>query len=54
MRTGPFVDLACIVAMGTMEPKSWWAIFGAETPILQTLALKLLGQPSSSSCDERN
>ncbi|GJX32464.1 60S ribosomal protein L17-2-like protein [Tanacetum coccineum] len=40
--------------MGTMEPKSWWVNFGAQTPFLQTLAFRLLGQPSSSSCAERN
>ncbi|KAL1194379.1 hypothetical protein V5N11_017847 [Cardamine amara subsp. amara] len=40
--------------MSTMEPKFWWANFGAQTPLLQTLAFKVLGQPSSSSCAERN
>ncbi|XP_018509953.2 uncharacterized protein LOC108869695 [Brassica rapa] len=54
MRTGPFEDLTCISVMFTMEPKKWWANFGAQTPFLQTLAFKLLGQPSSSSCAERN
>ncbi|KAL6176476.1 hypothetical protein ACLB2K_053109 [Fragaria x ananassa] len=32
----------------------WWAVHGASAPILQALAFKLLGQPSSSSCCERN
>ncbi|XP_010412735.1 PREDICTED: uncharacterized protein LOC104699084 [Camelina sativa] len=54
MRTGHFADLSCIVGMGTMEPFRWWANFGADTPCLQALAFKLLGQPSSSSCAERN
>ncbi|XP_050378196.1 uncharacterized protein LOC126795396 [Argentina anserina] len=36
------------------EPIIWWAIYGASTPLLQTLALKLLNQPCSSSCCERN
>ncbi|XP_048594911.1 uncharacterized protein LOC111200150 [Brassica napus] len=54
MRTGPFEDLTCISMMFTMEPKKWWANFGAQTPFLQTLAFKLLGQLSSSSCYERN
>ncbi|KAJ9561796.1 hypothetical protein OSB04_006956 [Centaurea solstitialis] len=40
--------------MGTMEPKNWWVNFGAQTPLLQTLAFRLLGQPSSSSHAERN
>ncbi|KAL1204457.1 hypothetical protein V5N11_004043 [Cardamine amara subsp. amara] len=53
-KSGPFEDLICISEMSTMEPKFWWANFGAQTPILQTLAFKVLGQPSSSSCAERN
>ncbi|GJR22092.1 hypothetical protein Tco_0970619 [Tanacetum coccineum] len=40
--------------MGTMEAKTWWANFGAETPLLQTLAFRVLDQPTSSSCSERN
>lgn len=39
---------------GQMEPHHWWAFHGADAPMLQGLALKLLGQPSSSSCCERN
>ncbi|KAL4571816.1 hypothetical protein LXL04_018581 [Taraxacum kok-saghyz] len=54
IKSGPFVDLISISSLGTMEPKNWWANFGAQTPLLQTLAFKLLGQPTSSSCAERN
>ncbi|KAJ9552368.1 hypothetical protein OSB04_016413 [Centaurea solstitialis] len=54
MKTGPFDDLTCISKMGTMEPKNWWVNFGAQAPLLQTLAFRLLGQPTSSSCAERN
>ncbi|CAL5368560.1 unnamed protein product [Camellia sinensis] len=36
------------------EPISWWANHGASTPLLQGLASKLLSQPASSSCCERN
>ncbi|KAG6491142.1 hypothetical protein ZIOFF_052474 [Zingiber officinale] len=39
---------------GLMSPTKWWVIHGASTPTLQSLALKLLGHPSSSSCCERN
>ncbi|KAG6497607.1 hypothetical protein ZIOFF_045511 [Zingiber officinale] len=35
---------------GLMSPTKWWVIHGASTPTLQSLALKLLGHPSSSSC----
>lgn len=37
-----------------LDPKSWWLNHGASTPMLQQIALKLLGQPCSSSCCERN
>ncbi|WOH11569.1 hypothetical protein DCAR_0831058 [Daucus carota subsp. sativus] len=36
------------------EPLIWWANYGSETPMLQSLAMKLLSQPASSSCCERN
>lgn len=36
------------------EPKQWWGTHGGSTKFLKSLALKLLGQPSSSSCCERN
>ena len=32
----------------------WWQYHGFAFPTLQSLALKLLGQPCSSSCAERN
>ena len=32
----------------------WWQYHGSAFPTLQSLALKLLGQPCSSSCAERN
>ena len=50
MRTGHLEDLTCISVMFTMDPKKWWANVGAQTPFLQALAFKLLGQPSASSC----
>ncbi|KAL6619232.1 hypothetical protein ACP70R_034371 [Stipagrostis hirtigluma subsp. patula] len=37
-----------------LEPKTWWVTHGASVPKLQNLALKLLFQPASSSCYERN
>ncbi|XP_050378270.1 uncharacterized protein LOC126795478 [Argentina anserina] len=36
------------------EPLVWWGNYGASTPLLQSLAFKLLNQPCSSSCCERN
>ncbi|KAK3212079.1 hypothetical protein Dsin_016785 [Dipteronia sinensis] len=37
-----------------MAPVNWWIVHGASTPTLQSMALKLLGQPCLSSCCERN
>ncbi|XP_054793744.1 uncharacterized protein LOC129299303 [Prosopis cineraria] len=37
-----------------LDPKGWWLNYGSFTPILQRLALRLLGQPCSSSCCGRN
>ncbi|KAL3753584.1 hypothetical protein ACJRO7_000916 [Eucalyptus globulus] len=38
----------------SMDPKAWWVNHGACAPMLQSIALKLLAQPSFSSCAERN
>ncbi|CAH1416645.1 unnamed protein product [Lactuca virosa] len=54
IKSGPFEDLTRISKMAIMGPKNWWVNFGAQTPFLQTLALRLLGKSSSSSCVERN
>ena len=37
-----------------MSPIKWWIVHGTSAPMLQSIALKLLGQPCSSSCCERN
>ncbi|XP_058212956.1 uncharacterized protein LOC131324830 [Rhododendron vialii] len=39
---------------GALEPLIWWFAHGSPAPTLQSLALKLLSQPFSSSCCERN
>lgn len=41
-------------ARDTEDPLSWWASYGSSTPLLQALAFKLMSQPASSSCCERN
>lgn len=48
IKVGPFKNLTCISRMFFMDPKNWWASFGAQTPRLQALAFTLLGQLSSS------
>ena len=37
-----------------MSPIKWWIVHGTSAPMLQSITLKLLGQPSLSSCCERN
>lgn len=49
-----FGDADSMIDRGAMEPIVWWLAHGASTPMLQSLALKLLSQPCSSSCCERN
>ncbi|KAG6479762.1 hypothetical protein ZIOFF_063236 [Zingiber officinale] len=49
-----FSDNDAMRDRGLMSPTKWWVIHGASAPTLQSLTLKLLGQPSSSSCCERN
>ncbi|KAK8913951.1 hypothetical protein KSP39_PZI024294 [Platanthera zijinensis] len=49
-----FGDADSLIDRGAMEPIVWWLAHGASTPMLQSLALKLLSQPCSSSCCERN
>ncbi|KAG6510197.1 hypothetical protein ZIOFF_028206 [Zingiber officinale] len=49
-----FFDNDAMRDRGLMSLIKWWVIHGASAPTLQSLALKLLGQPSSSSCCGRN
>ncbi|KAI8550731.1 hypothetical protein RHMOL_Rhmol06G0130700 [Rhododendron molle] len=53
-KEGSFSDVDSIEDRYNMDSHSWWVIHGASAPILQNLALKILTQPSSSSCCERN
>ncbi|XP_059650540.1 uncharacterized protein LOC132296346 [Cornus florida] len=52
--SGYFNESHVIDAKLYEEPISWWANHGSSTPMLQALAFKLLSQPASSSCCERN
>ncbi|XP_027337443.1 uncharacterized protein LOC113851164 [Abrus precatorius] len=42
----------CLQDRWNLKPKEWWVMYGAALPKLQTIALKVLSQPSSSSCCE--
>ena len=48
------LDVDAINDKGVMDPRLWWVVHGDGAPKFQRLAAKILGQPSSSSCCERN
>ncbi|XP_058007979.1 uncharacterized protein LOC110662435 [Hevea brasiliensis] len=54
LKSGPFADPDSIRSMYVTDLRKWWACFGSNAPLLQRLAFKVLGQPTSSSCCERN
>ena len=45
LMTGPFENPTSLTKRYSLDPRNWWANFGAKTPFLQSLAFKLLGQP---------
>ena len=49
-----FLNADSIEDREDFEPKRWWGTHGGSTKLLKKLALKVLGQPASSSCCERN
>ncbi|KAH7557045.1 hypothetical protein JRO89_XS11G0035900 [Xanthoceras sorbifolium] len=49
-----FASSDSVEDQGFMSPMKWWLFHGTSTPTLQSIAFKLLGQPCSSSCCERN
>ncbi|XP_068498232.1 uncharacterized protein [Phaseolus vulgaris] len=53
-RREDFDDADSLRDRSKMDAKSWWIVLGTHAPTLQKIALKLLGQPCSSSCCERN
>lgn len=52
-KEGMFGSLAAKIDAVTMSPISWWSTYGAETPQLSEIAIKILSQPISSSSAER-
>ena len=51
---GRFPSRDALTDRWALQPLVWWQYHGSSFPTLQILALKLLGQPCSSSCAERN
>ncbi|GJN25599.1 hypothetical protein PR202_gb13445 [Eleusine coracana subsp. coracana] len=54
LNRGVFANPDAIEDSAHFDPLQWWGTYGARTPELKELAFKLLGQPASSSCCERN
>ncbi|GJN07302.1 hypothetical protein PR202_ga25122 [Eleusine coracana subsp. coracana] len=54
LNRGVFATPDMIEDRAHFDPLQWWGTYGARTPELKELAFKLLGQPASSSCCERN
>lgn len=54
LKSGSFADPDSIGSRFHTDPRKWWACYGSSAPMLQRLALRVLGQPTSSSCCERN
>lgn len=52
--TGDYNDYDSIFDRWILDPLNWWVTHGQPTPMLQHLAIKLVNQPASSSCCERN
>lgn len=49
-----FNDFDSIYGRGIFDPMNWWVNHGQSIPVLLSLALKLVNQPASFSCCERN
>jgi hypothetical protein len=49
-----FLDLFNLLFFCLLFVAEWWKIYGGSAPILQKLAIRILGQTSSSSGCERN
>ncbi|GAU35525.1 hypothetical protein TSUD_155560 [Trifolium subterraneum] len=52
--SGDFASFDSIEGRYKLDAKSWWVTHGSSTRFIQKIALKLLVQPCSSSCSERN
>ena len=52
--TGAFGTTMAKNSAGRMEPAGWWKSYGSCAPQLQSLAMKVLSQPSSAASSEQN
>ncbi|KZV50712.1 hypothetical protein F511_19624 [Dorcoceras hygrometricum] len=53
-RLGSFARQLAFDSSKSMQPDEWWRVFGCSAPNIQSLAIKILSQTSSSSGCERN
>ncbi|PNX78363.1 hypothetical protein L195_g034341 [Trifolium pratense] len=51
---GEFGQFDSLLDRWNLTPKEWWVTYGSSIPKLQSIALKLFSQPTSSSSAERN
>lgn len=54
LKCGAFGDPSSMESRYNMDPRMWWAYYGSHAPLIQKVAFQVLGQPTSSSCSERN
>lgn len=54
LKLASFSEADSIGSRYDTDPRKWWACYGSSAPFLQRLAFRILGQPTSSSCSERN
>ena len=53
-KAGSFSKATAAFNASRMTPKDWWDQYGAHCPLLSSIAPRVLGQPGSASCAERN
>ena len=53
-REGVFSRPTVLLNAKTMEPASWWSMYGRHLPILSSIASRVLAQPGAASAAERN
>ncbi|KZV58325.1 hypothetical protein F511_30334 [Dorcoceras hygrometricum] len=53
-RLGSFARQLAFDSSKSMQPDEWWRVFGCSAPNIQSVAIKILSQTSSSSGCERN
>ncbi|GAU21482.1 hypothetical protein TSUD_242050 [Trifolium subterraneum] len=53
-RKETFGNSSAVVVAANIQPAEWWKVYGGSAPTLRKLAIRILGQTSSSSGCEKN